>query len=318
MAKTKDIDYAYPVAKVRAVESTLLDRLKLTRMADAQSFQEAVKILKENGYEGDDEEEMLSGELQRTVDFLKGISPSRGAFDLFLVKHDYHNIKVLLKAEFLGKDYDHLLVESGRYPAQLMKNIVTNRAFSDFPQVMKNAVEEAVDLFHKTGDPQLSDLVLDKAAFREMEEMAEQTGSDYVRDIVATMADLANIRIFVRVRRMGRGVDFLMKALLDGGKLKPSAYLREGGASIGEILKSTPYEALLEQGEGITELEKAVDNFLIAYIKKAKFVSFGIEPLVAYLIAKENEIKLVRIILTGKKNGLPPELIKERLRDSYV
>ena len=33
-------------------------------------------------------------------------------------------------------------------------------------------------------------------------------------------------------------------------------------------------------------------NFLY---QKSKFVSFGIEPLVAYLIAKENEIKLVRI-----------------------
>ena len=45
---------------------------------------------------------------------------------------------------------------------------------------------------------------------------------------------------------------------------------------------------------------------------------FGIGPLAAYLIARENEIKTVRIILSGKLNELPEESIRERVREMYV
>ena len=63
---------------------------------------------------------------------------------------------------------------------------------------------------------------------------------------------------------------------------------------------------------------KSRRTIFYSYIGRTRYVSFGIEPLVAYLIARENEVKLVRIVLTGKKIGLPPEEIKERLREMYV
>lgn len=318
MKQVKDTEYAYSVAKVRAVETRLLDRTKLMRMAEAADRDEAVKILKENGYEGETAEEMLSGELQKTYAFLREISPSKEAFDIFLVKNDYHNIKVLLKAEFLGKNYDYLLSPNGRYPAQLIKNAVQNREMKQFPNILKQAVEDAIALFEKTGDPQLCDLLLDRASYREMEQMAKNTQSAYVEDVVATMADLTNIRMFVRIRRMGKGADFLLRALVDAGKIKSAEFVRDTAGSLKDLLRATPYEELAENEENITELEKQADNFLIRYIKKAKYITFGIEPLIAYLIAKENEVKLARIVLTGKKSHLPPEVIKERLRDSYV
>lgn len=47
-------------------------------------------------------------------------------------------------------------------------------------------------------------------------------------------------------------------------------------------------------------------------------MAFGIEPLIAYLIAKEHEVKLIRIIMIGKINQLSMDLISERLREPYV
>ena len=38
----------------------------------------------------------------------------------------------------------------------------------------------------------------------------------------------------------------------------------------------------------------------------------------AYVIARENEIKTVRIILTGRQNDLPDDAIRERIREMYV
>ena len=53
-------------------------------------------------------------------------------------------------------------------------------------------------------------------------------------------------------------------------------------------------------------------------MKESKYISFGIEPLIGYLAAKESEIMTVRIIMAGKLAGIPAELIKERLRDTYA
>ena len=53
-------------------------------------------------------------------------------------------------------------------------------------------------------------------------------------------------------------------------------------------------------------------------MKPQKWEPFGIGPVVAYIIARQNEIKAVRMILSAKINDLSEDMIKERLRDMYV
>ena len=49
-----------------------------------------------------------------------------------------------------------------------------------------------------------------------------------------------------------------------------------------------------------------------------KYQSFSVGPLVAYVLARENEIKTVRIIVSGKRSGLSDDSIRERVREMYV
>ena len=49
-----------------------------------------------------------------------------------------------------------------------------------------------------------------------------------------------------------------------------------------------------------------------------KYNAFSVGPVIAYVIARQNEIKTVRIILTGKQNDLPDDSIRERVREMYV
>ena len=46
--------------------------------------------------------------------------------------------------------------------------------------------------------------------------------------------------------------------------------------------------------------------------------AFGIEPLAAYYIAKEAEIKDIRILTVCKESGADNETITERMRKLYV
>lgn len=65
-------------------------------------------------------------------------------------------------------------------------------------------------------------------------------------------------------------------------------------------------------------LEREIDNFLMETLNRAKYLAFGIEPLVGFFYAKEIEHKIVRLILTLKKMKVAPEALKERLRLTYV
>ena len=71
-------------------------------------------------------------------------------------------------------------------------------------------------------------------------------------------------------------------------------------------------------GGTLTAIERACDNAVNTYLGKAKLVSFGSEPMTAYLAAVENEITAVRMILTGRLAGVKSEAIRERLRDLYA
>jgi len=65
-------------------------------------------------------------------------------------------------------------------------------------------------------------------------------------------------------------------------------------------------------------LEREIDNFLMDILRRAKYRVMGIEPLIGFVYAKEIEIKLLRLILTGKLLQIKIEDLKERLRLPYV
>ena len=82
--------------------------------------------------------------------------------------------------------------------------------------------------------------------------------------------------------------------------------------------KATALGAEAVAGGNMTAFELACDNAVNSYLGKAKLVSFGSEPLTAYLAALENEVTAARMILTGRLAGIRPDALRERLRDLYA
>ena len=92
-----------------------------------------------------------------------------------------------------------------------------------------------------------------------------------------------------------------------------------GMDSIIEYLNGSGYaEGAQALKESPSAFERWCDNRIIQTIKPQKSNPFSVGPLVAYVIARENEIKTVRIILTCKQNGLSDDSIRERVREMYV
>ena len=72
------------------------------------------------------------------------------------------------------------------------------------------------------------------------------------------------------------------------------------------------------QGGPLTEFEKLCDDVVGDYLAGALFVPFGEAPLVGYLAARETEYTNLRILLMGRGAGIAPDVIRSRLRASYV
>ena len=84
-------------------------------------------------------------------------------------------------------------------------------------------------------------------------------------------------------------------------------------------LENTEYsEAAKLLRESPAKFEKWCDDVIIDIAEEARMLSFGYEPLAAYYLAKESEIKNVRILSVCKEFGADRDTITERMRKLYV
>ena len=330
--KLTEYDYLYISARIHAMENKLLTRERMERMLTARSAEEAAKVLSECGY--GDFPSLTPDAIERTLDAarlslfaeLRRAAPDPAIVDVFCIKYDYHNAKVLLKAEATGQSPDELLLDAGRYPAARLKEDYVQGDLSRYSAAFAQAVTQARELLASSGDPQAADLLLDRAYYAEMLAAARSARSSFLEGYVQLSIDSANLRSVVRAARMGRGPDFLRRVLLPDGNVKTDRLLSAGtgGADLAGLFAHTYLTAAAQEGAeamrggSLTQFERLCDNALTAYLSQGKRVAFGEHPLIGYLYAKENALTTIRIILTGRLAGLDAETIRERLRESYV
>ena len=330
MAINKE-DYLYISSLLRAREPRMLSRDKAERMLDAPNFEDAAKMLTDSGYEDMSQmsvkqiETALSDRRAAVFHELETLIPNTAALDLFRLKYDYHNAKVLVKSEAMHRNDASLLSSSGRVAPETVQKRFQEDRLRDLPGELGSAAEEARNFLARSANPQLSDFLLDKAYFREMNALADELDSDFARGYVALLADSTNLRSAVRILRMGKDIGYLQEALVAGGSVSEERLTQgisgEGLASVfaGTALsKAAQLGAEAVSGGTLTAFELACDNAVADYLSNAKLCSFGEESVIAYLAGTENELTAVRMILTGRLAGVPSDTIRERLRDLYA
>ena len=315
MSHIKDTDYLGISTRIHAMENRMLTRERMDRMIEARDDAEALKVLSECGYAG--------GETFREI---RTALPDTRIADVFQIKYDYHNAKVLVKAQALGKDGERLLLSGGRYDSKELLEGWRKEELRGLSDAFRTALKQAQETLAATKDPQLSDLVLDRACYEEMAQLAKDTGSKFLQGYVSLSVDVANLRTAVRVHRMDKGSDFLSQVLLPGGSVSPRAIAAQRGEELSSLFQAGPLAAAAELGSklaqpgagALTAFERECDNALTAYLEAARRVPFGEQAVIGYLYAKEAELTAVRTILAGRRAGLSGERIRERLRETYV
>ncbi len=335
MAKRKTEEYIFADAYIGSFVKNLMNRQDMMRLASCKDLAAAESILQEFGYgepkevhEGDIEA-FIRREQNKLFDLIYDTLPERKELAMCLFPYDYHNVKVCLKAEFLGiTPSEDLLVSTGDMDWKHVVAMVRDRNYMFMPVHMKEAIIEAVDLFGRGGDPQEIDIIMDKACYKQMLEAAEATGEEFLIGIVKRQIDILNLKTFVRLRQIDKPWSFFQKVFLTGGNISEQFFIASYEEPFAQLAdKLAPYglkDPMAEGGREIKEtgdfalFEKLCDDAMMEFNKRAKYESFGIVPIAGYWYAKEIEIDNLRIILTGILIGSSPEQIGERLREPYV
>ena len=332
MSKIRDTDYLTLSTRVRAMETRLVTRERMERMLDARTDEEAVKILTECGYEelpaltNAGLDDLLSKARAALYRELSTAAPDRRVVELFQMKYDYHNAKVLVKAAAIGAEPDRMLMEGGRWSPARLRDAFQRDSLGDFSEPFRQAVLRARETLNAGNDPQRADFVLDRAYFQEMADTAKAVGSPFLQGYVRLLIDAANLRSAVRAARIGKGPDFLRQVLLPGGNVDVSVLSSGRGADLAAVFRAGPLgeaaaagAALTSPGSGeLTAFERLCDDAVMGYLAQARRIPFGEQAVVGYLYAREAEFTAIRTILSGRMAGLDADTIRERLREAYV
>ncbi|MFX0548793.1 V-type ATP synthase subunit C [Hathewaya histolytica] len=330
------MDFTQAVSRLRVLEKRLLNKVKIERMIDSSSADEALKVLNETEYSSlmgnvkraEDYEILLQEELERVYSLISEITPDNSLIEILKIKYDYHNIKVLLKAKALNKEFPELLTTMGTQEIDKLKDAINTGIFKGLSEEIQGVIKEVEDKFKESKDPQVIDIITDKYMYEDMLKRAEVLKEEFIIDYVKSNIDLINIRTLIRVKTQDKPLKFLQSVLLEGGMIKLDTLLNVYSDTFENIiskLSSTKYKAVVKEGleeflsnGKLTLFEKLFEDYLMNLVKNAKYVHFGPEPLFAYILAKETEIKIIRIIMVAKLNNVQSSVIRERLRDIYV
>ncbi|MBC8499012.1 MAG: V-type ATP synthase subunit C [Candidatus Atribacteria bacterium] len=338
-------DYAFANGRIRKLENGLLNKDILDRMIKSNDIVSALKILTEsdlNDYSFDlnnpsDFEDSLNQELLQTYDLIKSISKVSTfnfLYFTFASKYDFHNIKILIKSKYLKKEFSSELISPiGTLNVEKLNSAIKDEKYEDIPYSFEVLIKKTLTEYNKFKDPEIIDFVLDKERYvmifnkiRETEIIEEE--EPYLRRFIKINIDLNNIINCIRAKIRGEKKTFTKEFLIPEGDFKIENLIEVYDSPLSswfEKLRYTDYKNIIELGvnyfqknNSLMELEKLIDNFILNFSKIGKYITFGIEPIVGFITAKENDIKNIRIILSGKLNNLSPDEIIERVRDTYV
>lgn len=307
-------EYASAVAAVRAMECSLLTHGDIEQLIGASSVTELNAMLESKKVE--------HTSLDAVWEMLRSYAPESEELKILLYRNDFHNLKAALKAMISGKNGADYFIFPSNFDPGLITDALVKKDYGELPEYIGTAVEEAYDLLTKTLDGQLSDSFIDAAALKAIQSAAEKLGSDFMRKYAELTTVCADIKTAYRCSLMGKSRQFTEAALCGSTALEKDVLIRaslEGTEALLSFLESTDYsEAADKLKESPAQFEKWCDDLLMELAETARSNAFGYEPLAAYYIAKEAEIKNIRIIKVCRECGSDRGTVTERMRRLYV
>ena len=331
----------------RIYEDDLLKARDLERLNDYGSLREVINALNDSSYgsfigdlaRDEDYEEILNKELVRVYEKVSDVTPDKNISQYLIEKYNFHNLKLVVKEVIQDEDYSKIYspmanIDTAYIKRELIKLgddelILDQLGEKDERNIYLSYAKKALDAYKDSENPAMIDISLDKSYYERELNLAVNTGLDSLITYTKETIDLVNIMTLLRIRGQKLDLEYLKSCLIEGGNLDEDDLLEMASLDVDGIKIKTAsldinsyLEKSLERDktdkENLLDLEKTIDDHFMDFAKKAKSMTYGPEVLLGFLIAKEQEIKNLRIIFISKLNSLPKDFTRERLRETYV
>lgn len=320
-----ETQYTYAVARIRALEVPLFSASTIEQLIACKDDEACIRFLQEKGWGADgaaDADTILEEERKKTWETIREMHVDMDVFSVLSYSSWFHNLKAAVKEVCTGKSGANIYYEDTPIPPEEMVRIIKEKDYKALPANMQTAAEEAVEALLHSRDGQLCDIIIDRATLDAIMEAGKSSKDAIIRDYAESTVAVANIKIAVRASRTAKPLEFMRRAMAPCSSLNVEALAHAALAGMNSIIEYLSGNGYAEAAEALKEspsaFERWCDNRIIHTIQPQRYNPFSVGPLVAYVIARENEIKTVRIILTCKQNGLSDDSIRERVREMYV
>jgi V/A-type H+-transporting ATPase subunit C len=324
---TRDsIRYGFAVGKIRVLETRVIDRGALERLLDANTFAEQKRLLSETPYgrflEGAETPEAVERSLDEALEswfrFLDEAELPAEVSNFFLVQYDYNNLRAAAKARVLGAPLTGLLTGHGAVPIEAF-----SADLGALPEALGEVARSLPDMESEDA-PALAEALLavddavDRGMFAEMLRLAKASRSRFLMQYTQLRIDLANVRTLVRGSIAGLSAARVTGSLIDGGTIDLKTMKLLAGSSSSDIvaalrarpeLRSLPDVDLADPDV----LDVAVESLALAAIERGRRGPIGPEPVIAYVLARQVEVSLLRVLLLGQLAGTDPETLRVRV-----
>jgi V/A-type H+-transporting ATPase subunit C len=336
--------YTYPNARVRARNGRLFGEKEISEIVESQNVEELKNYLR-----GTPDyakyidiyplEKALDSQLAETYDLIARITPdnSKEIFRFLLKKWDIKNIKSIIIAKEAGLSQAEtldMIVPFGMLTDKLdslieadnVTEVVNALEGTEYPKIL----EDAIPIYKETGLLLPLEDAMDKYILKNLLRASatpEDDNTSLLHNYIGTMVDVANIKIIIRAKADNLKYEDIEAYMISDGyqvrewKLKE---LMEAEDVEGVIsgLDGTDYAPLLSEAmadfnatNSMASFENSLDSYVVQTAKTISLKNqFGIGPMIGFLSRKEIEIKNLKIIARGKREGgMSPSMIKEML-----
>lgn len=341
--------YAYPNAKIRAMQSTLIRRDKFEELAEAEGLFSVVSHLEKVSYGGLitremaeegktlDIEEALEQNLVETYVKIDELLPgdAKKIYRVYMKRFEAENIKRVLRGVHAGLSKDEMLPTLvSIYRDKLLEALtsltveeaVARLDKTEYGVVLRGALPE----YSRTMSLLPFEVALDRYVYEQIRRsIVSHPGGDVetIKKLIGTEIDIRNLNLILRAAsaEVNRGeiYNYLIPYgyELSGDKLKALSAIDDVERIVNE-LDGTSYFHLLFKALAEYDKEKTLHVFEKAlseyYTRLGRTIAtrqpFGLGPILAYVVAKEYEVKKLITLLRLKIEGFKSEEIKKILR----
>lgn len=322
-----DWRYAFQTAQVRTLELQMLTRTTLLGMANAENFEQAADLLTASEYalphagrNFAEIEDVLRLRRSAVRELFEELMIDKPVVELFRARDDFANLRLALRRTLTARPLGGGYSSEGNVSPEVFEQVFEEENYELFPDYMAEAIERAVLAYYQDKDIRRIDYAIDRLQAEYNLEKARWLKSLFLLGLFRIQVDLTNIRTILRLKftELQRRDVFLKGGYIGLDRLKQAMEL--GYESAGSLFFATPYHQLVESGanylvsdKSFLKIEQRCAEFLTGFLKTTAQITAGPQPIVAYLLMKENEIRNVRLILTARRNSLDTKLILDRL-----